>query len=134
MALTATDFLSSSGGDIEPDTWPTGSSGGSTTERLDAWIAEAVVRTSGISAAERDAAGRHYVYAKAYRAMASRMASIPSSASQAGISHTISPTQIAYWERLAHQHEAKFEEFLVAPERPPSTPPGSRSVPIRAVW
>jgi hypothetical protein len=133
MALEASSFIAPTG-ELEPDTWPEGSPGGDTVARLEAWITEAVTRTSGLAAAQRDAAGSHYVYGRAYRAMASRLAAIPSSASQAGLSHTISAGQIAYWEREAQRHEGLLEEFLAAPEEPITRLPGSRQIPTRAVW
>lgn len=133
MALEVETFLAPTG-ELEPDTWPSSSSGGDTAARLAVWIGEAQERTASLSSVQQDAAGRHYVYAKAYRAMASRLAAVPSSASQAGISHSISAKQIDYWNALAQSHEAQLEEYLTAPDQPTGRPRGSRSIPTRAVW
>lgn len=133
MALTPPDFISPTG-DLEPNYWPEGSPGGSTTERLDAWITEGYGRVAGLPADQQDAANTHFVYAKAYRALASRFAAVPSSASQAGISHTISQGQIAFWEREAARHEALLEGYLEAPAPSSTAKRVTKSVKTTAVW
>jgi hypothetical protein len=129
----AADFIAPTG-QIEPGTWPTGDAGGDTTARLEAWIAAAEAATANVESGSLEKAISAYVYGKAFRAMAQRLAEAPSTARQEDISHQISQGQITYFRQLAEQYEAEFLGYLPVADLPPSTPPTSYGVSNNFVW
>lgn len=131
--MEATDFIAPAGL-LEPGTWAETDPGGSTTTRLEAWLAAGELAASNVESGSLDRAITAYVYGKAYRTLANRLAETPSTARQEDISHQISAGQISYFRQLAEKYEAEFQTYLPVDDLPPATPPASYGVPNKFVW
>lgn len=102
MALNLTvDDLVYPAGDLQPAMFPDRTLENNVT----VWLAEAATKT------DSDDAARHWVYHRAYAAVAQRLALTPSSETYDETSRSISDKRIEHFQKLADEELAKFEEL-----------------------
>lgn len=101
MALIA-DNIKYPEGELQPSMFPSGD----IDTNLYTWLTEATTKTSS------EDAQRHWVYYRAYTAIAGRLAVTPSSQSSFGdVSKSINSGQISHFAKLADQHLSEFNRL-----------------------
>jgi hypothetical protein len=86
---------------------------------VEAWLSEAETKVADVDAADQDAAATHWVYYRAYSAIAERIAASPSRESfggnsGGGVESTVDwgQNRADYWEKKAADELAEFESIL----------------------
>lgn len=122
MALTNADFIFPVG-ELQASMFP----GQVLTTLIDAWIAQAVTKVAGLSPLVQDTAATHWVYFRAYSAIAKRIGVNPTRESfggnsGGGVQSTVDwgQNKSTYWEELAQKALDNFNSYV--PAEPPKEP------------
>lgn len=119
MALTADDFIYPVG-QLQTAHFP----GEHLDVLVEAWLTQAIAKVAGLSSDIQDIAASHWVYYRAYDAIANRIAGLPNRTSfggnsGGGVESTVDwgQNRSDYWAKKAAAELEKFEYYV-----PPQTP------------
>jgi hypothetical protein len=105
-------------GELSGDMFP----GEDLTLTVGAWLTQGAAAVTAFPETVQDRALTHYVYGRAYRSIARRMALQPNSAQAEGISETIGADRIRYFDGLATAHEEAYEALRLQPPKVATRP------------